>query len=136
MRILVAVDGSEASRRAAATARRLCAGVEKAEVVVLHVFERPPWREGGDWLEGVEEALRAGVEKAMDAAVRELEGGAEVVTMYTVGDPAAQIVQVAAESGADLIVVGHRGLGRLGLPLGSVSEKVVRSAGCPVLVVR
>ena len=53
------------------------------------------------------------------------------------GNPADAIVRVAKERGADLIVMGTHG--RTGLQhvlLGSVAEKVVRLAGCPVLTVR
>jgi nucleotide-binding universal stress UspA family protein len=53
------------------------------------------------------------------------------------GDPADEILEVAKESGADLIVLGthgRRGLGRL--LLGSVAEQVVRKAPCPVVTVK
>ena len=59
--------------------------------------------------------------------------GAEIA----VGSPAETIVRIAEEQGADLIVMGTHG--RTGLPhalLGSVAEKVVRLAPCPVLTVR
>ncbi len=55
----------------------------------------------------------------------------------TTGDPADAIVRMATELGADLIVMGTHG--RTGLPhilLGSVAEKVVRHAPCPVLTIR
>ena len=53
------------------------------------------------------------------------------------GHPAQQIVRYAEASGADLIVVGSRGLSDLpGLLLGSVSHKVIHLAAVPVLVVR
>ena len=52
------------------------------------------------------------------------------------GDPGAEILRVADELGPDLIVVGSRGLGRLGrLLLGSVSTEVVSDARCAVMVV-
>jgi nucleotide-binding universal stress UspA family protein len=53
------------------------------------------------------------------------------------GNPYAEIVQYAEESGIDLIVVGTHGRGAFAhLLLGSVAEKVVRKAHCPVLTVR
>ncbi len=53
------------------------------------------------------------------------------------GDPAHEITQMASSLGADLLVVGTAGkTGLTRLALGSVAEKVVRHAGCPVLVVR
>jgi nucleotide-binding universal stress UspA family protein len=51
--------------------------------------------------------------------------------------PADSIVQVAEETGADLVVMGSRGLGGIKRALmGSVSDSVVRHAHCPVMVVR
>jgi nucleotide-binding universal stress UspA family protein len=53
------------------------------------------------------------------------------------GDPAEEIIAAAARIDADMIVMGSRGLGRLGSAiLGSVASVVLRSAPCPVLVVR
>ncbi len=54
-----------------------------------------------------------------------------------VGDPATRIVQAAKVEGVDLIVMSTHGRsGIKGLFLGSVAEKVVRSAECPVLIVK
>jgi universal stress protein A len=53
------------------------------------------------------------------------------------GDPADEIIAAAARMDADMIVMGSRGMGRLGSAiLGSVASAVLRSAPCPVLVVR
>jgi len=53
------------------------------------------------------------------------------------GDPVAEILGVAQETGADLIVMGTHGRTGLGrLLMGSVAEEVVRQAACPVLTVR
>lgn len=52
------------------------------------------------------------------------------------GTPAAQIVELARERGADLIVMGTRGMGRIArLLLGSTAEAVIRAAPCPVITV-
>lgn len=54
-----------------------------------------------------------------------------------IGKPADEILQVAREVGADLIIVGSKGLtGVERFVLGSVSERVVREAGCAVMVAR
>jgi nucleotide-binding universal stress UspA family protein len=53
------------------------------------------------------------------------------------GAPSSAIVHQAAEKGADLIVMGTHGRGGVAhLLLGSVAEKVLRTAPCPVLIVR
>jgi nucleotide-binding universal stress UspA family protein len=66
------------------------------------------------------------------------QSGGEIAELHArLGRPDAQIVGVADELGAGLIVLGSRGLGSLRRALmGSVSDSVVRHAHCPVLVVR
>jgi nucleotide-binding universal stress UspA family protein len=66
------------------------------------------------------------------------ETGGEVAEIHArIGRPDAEIVGLADELGAGLIVLGSRGLGPLRRALmGSVSDSVVRHAHCPVLVVR
>ena len=60
-----------------------------------------------------------------------------VTPLYRSGDPAAEIIRAAREKKVELIIVGARGLSQLsGLILGSVSEKVLHVAPCPVIVVR
>jgi nucleotide-binding universal stress UspA family protein len=69
-----------------------------------------------------------------EAALRGVAGRVERSTV--VGQPAVEIL-AAADEGADLVIVGARGLGTLGrLVLGSVSDRVVDHAPCPVLVVK
>ena len=70
-----------------------------------------------------------------DLVPADFSGAWEV--QVTTGDPADAIVSEAAQLGADLIVMGTHG--RTGLQhvlLGSVAEKVVRHASCPVLTIR
>lgn len=64
-------------------------------------------------------------------------GVTDVHTRVEAGDYAETVLALAQEIGADLIVVGSRGLGRLtGIMLGSVSQKIVQHAACSVMVVR
>jgi len=72
------------------------------------------------------------------AADRARELGAKTVhTVTSQGDAADAILDMADEAGADMIVVGHRGLGRVRtLLLGSVAQKVVQHAACTVVSVR
>lgn len=69
--------------------------------------------------------------RARDAGARDVTG------LALVGDYADTILETAEERGADMIVMGTRGLGVLrGVLLGSVSLKVANNAGCSVLLVR
>ncbi|MEY9626334.1 universal stress protein [Sinorhizobium fredii] len=64
-------------------------------------------------------------------------GASSVDTRVEPGDYAETILAVAEEIGADMIVVGSRGLGRLrGMMVGSVSQKIIQHAHCSVMVVR
>jgi nucleotide-binding universal stress UspA family protein len=68
--------------------------------------------------------------------IAEQNGVPHVETHTGWGDATETILETAARTGADLIVVGRRGRGRLGgLLLGSVSQKIVTLAPCAVLVV-
>ncbi|WP_246299864.1 universal stress protein [Sinorhizobium psoraleae] len=75
---------------------------------------------------------------AEDAAdVARSIGVGSVETRVEPGAYAETILKVAEEIGADLIVVGSRGLGRLrGMLVGSASQKIIQHAHCSVLVVR
>jgi len=71
------------------------------------------------------------------AEAGKLAGASRVTAETAVGEPAAEILEVARGRGADLIVVGTHG--RTGLEhalMGSIAERVVRRAHCPVLTVR
>ena len=72
-----------------------------------------------------------------DLAAKDLRETLPMEVMVAVGRPAAEILRVAHEEAVDLIVMGTHG--RTGLRhvlLGSVAEKIVRSATCPVFTVR
>lgn len=137
-RILCPVDFSDFSRRAlshaVAMARR-----HEGRVTLLHVVPElpsiitfplsvdPPLMDSGA-REGLCEELRE-----FAGAARE-QAPMDVVVLE--GDPARQIVDQARERGADLVVMGTHGRsGFERLALGSVTEKVLRKAQCPVLTV-
>jgi nucleotide-binding universal stress UspA family protein len=138
-RILCPVDLSEFSRRALSHALAL-AGWYGAELTALHVRPRsirpPGW--GEDAALPVLEGLLEGPEH--DAALRRLvtEVAAEsrVVTVFRDGGVVAEIVRLARDLPADLVVMGtHGASGFERLMMGSVTEKVLRKAPCPVLTV-
>ena len=83
-----------------------------------------------------EELQRAALERLDEAGERARMWGVEVETDLRPGLPSQVIVEAAAEHGADLVVIGTRGLsGIRHLLLGSTAERVVQRARCPVLTV-
>jgi nucleotide-binding universal stress UspA family protein len=139
-RIICPTDFSEPAAAAERQAGRLAVALG-AEIVLLHVAtEAPLWRETvfSANLLGVFEAQRKWAQDAL--AQRGVALAAEGVTarsVVKVGAAWREIVRLATEEHADMIVMGTQG--RTGLDrllLGSVAERVVRHAPCPVLTVR
>lgn len=146
LRVLVAIDGSEAAHRAAAFAAAVTAGSGVA-IQLLAVVEQPrypstaPAAAAGLLRAAIEDAVAertAALERALTQAAAAFGDRASRVTRrLVVGQPADEIAHAAETLGADLLVLGARGLGALKrLLLGSVSEAVLRSAQRAVLVVR
>jgi len=140
-RILLPTDFSVCAERAFSLARGLAASLG-AELVLLHVLvETSPFSEGPFSSERVREvyaAVRRWAEaelaKWADAA---RAAGIKVRTDLRVGAPFQEIVASATEERADLVVMGTHGRGGLGrFLLGSVADRVIRLAPCPVLTVR
>jgi nucleotide-binding universal stress UspA family protein len=140
--ILVATDFSDASARALDYAREL-ARAFKASVHVMHVLEDLA---AHAWTTEVYVAALPGVHEEMEKQARErLEQivtpedrkDLEVQTVLRLGSPFVEIVRYAREANIDLIVMGTHGRGAIvHMLLGSVAERVVRKAHCPVLTVR
>jgi nucleotide-binding universal stress UspA family protein len=136
--ILVPTDFSQTAQRALDYALDLAAKVG-ARVTIVHVCEVPAYgyAEGllmtAQFAEQIESASRT----AIDAlAQRSQRAGVQLETVLRQGEPWFEIDALAKQSAADLIVMGTRG--RRGIAralLGSVAEKVVRTAPCPVLTV-
>ena len=131
--VLVAYDGSEPSRRALHRVMTFMADATVAVVTVASpVYSDPRLAKFAD------EAGEEWQQKALaEAKARLAESGIEARSSAPVGTAATEIVRIAEESGADLIVLGARGLNPLKrLVLGSVSTKVLHEAPCDVLVVK
>ncbi len=154
--LLLATDGSEPSLEAARLVRDLLNPAALAHVTILAVvapLATTPFY-GGSGLSGVSglygggalsqeawdamtTAAEAAAQDALRRTVAELNTTAPVETVVRHGSPADEIVRRAAESGAGLIVMGSRGWGEMhAVLLGSVSERVLHTAPCPVLIVR
>ena len=137
-RILVPTDGSDLVGRAVDEAVELAAQVG-ASVHALYVVDNRGYSTLPDtkWLT-VEEALTEEGEEAVAAVAERAErAGVDVETTVETGIPHQVILDYAANEAVDVVVMGTHG--RTGLEhflLGSVTEKVIRSADVPVLVVR
>lgn len=136
-RILLAVDGSDASLAAARVAGRL-AGELGVGVRLLTVFDQPNSELGEpNYSNALREELRD-ADLALNVAagaVREA-GGPEPEIDRIAGRPADVILEVASGEREPLIIMGNRGRGRIASALlGSVSTAVVSRAAGPVLVV-
>ncbi len=144
-RILLATDGSPEAERALGTAATLAEKLGAG----LHLVSVEPMPDPLSWPEAriMSPELRGDIrERAEDAARKTLEGQAEKLGEMDVevsgvhavaGRPDTEIVRVAEEVGAGLVVIGSRGLGPVRRAvMGSVSLSVVHHSHCSVLVVR
>jgi nucleotide-binding universal stress UspA family protein len=141
-RILLATDGSEEADLAALRAVELAQKTD-SELHVVHVGVVPRFLESYPGTLGYERRIYEQIEEESRQRLRELSwrvklaGGTLAGAHLRMGEVALEIVALAEELGADLIVMGSRGLGGVRRALmGSVSDSVVRHAHCPVLVVR
>ena len=151
--ILLATDGSPEAELASRTAADV-AEKTGSDLHVVHVFDiapvGPPLYPGAADVEGIEQGeplleeglVRASEQRArgtLEAAVEKVRSaGADVAQAHLrEGRAAPEIVALAEDIEARLIVIGSRGRGGIRRALmGSVSDLVVRHAHCPVLVVR
>lgn len=137
--IVVGVDGSKSASSALEMAAREAA-LHEAQLEIVVVWQVPAAAYGGLAAldESTAEALREQARRVADDALARVSQSAppvECSTSIVNGQPAEALL--AASEGADLVVVGSRGLGGFKrLMLGSVSDQVVHHATCPVLVVR
>ena len=138
-RILVATDFAESAERALACAVQL-ARRHGAELILLHVYmDLPAYPEvTAGQVEAIYEEQRGWIESALERRARSARTeGLLARAVLRTGSPASTVAEMARREGADLIVVGSHGRAGLDrLILGSVAERVVRLASCPVLVVK
>jgi len=140
-KVLVAIDGSPLSDKAAEEAVRFAAGIPsqfKSKVYGLLVLPNTftdfvpsrPITEQAQWTE-----LKERIFYVVEKIAAEQEVPLETAVVY--GDPAEELLRFAQNEEVDVIVIGSTGKGFLKRKLlGSVSHKVVRDAKCSVYVVR
>jgi len=140
-RIVCPLDFSEPSQKA------LQAGIEiavqfRAELVFVHVIAPaapgipadPAYAFAGS--EEYEKAVRTKAEEQLTLAAHDLPEGLQCRKVIATGDAADEIVRVAKDEAADLVVIATHGLtGWRHLVFGSVAEKIIRLSERPVLVV-
>ena len=138
--ILVPIDFSAHSTRALKTAIGL-AKTLNAKIHLLHAYHLPVSITMPDavvvpqsFWDNIRDASARKLEKSYQTVSRE---GIECESHLTAQMPSAAIVETARQIGADLIVMGTRGLSGLKhVVLGSVAERTVRVASCPVMTVK
>jgi nucleotide-binding universal stress UspA family protein len=136
-RILVAIDGSEASDRAFAKALEL-AGLTDARLTALAIEGPLPAYAAtvGEVEEVKREKDRFFSSLAAQARTRAAQSGIELEIELRAGHAAEVISEFAGAGGYDLVVLGHRGHFLRDHLLGSTADRVVENAPCPVMIVR
>ncbi len=141
--IVVGTDGSETAREAVRQAAELTKRVG-SKMHLVSAYEPVPEGRLREERQHVPEDLqwmvnpREDVTATLEEAGKELqEQGVDVDTHAREGDPADAILDVAEETGSDLIVVGNKGMtGARRFLLGSVPNKVSHHAPCSVMIIR
>lgn len=145
-KILLAVDGSETSIKAANQAKKIAEAFD-SEIMILSVAHEPElhiYTEGA-YLPNVKEeqkrillARKMACEKlAKSLAEEKAEKGIKVDYKVVEGRPSDEIIKESSESKYDLIVLGSRGItGVKRFILGTVSSKVANNSSCSVLIVK
>lgn len=138
--ILVPVDGSSNSTRAALFATDLA----KAFGVGVRLFYIFPAASveiigmAGMSRADIDQAAQASAQKAFDATHQAMEGisGVTIEEETSMGDPAEEVIRYTEDNPGTMVVIGRRGLSAMkSLMIGSVSDKVLRHAKSPVMVI-
>lgn len=138
--VVVGVDGSDGSRRAADVAVALARHWE-AHLKLVTVVRTPEgwWGIGG--APPSPEALSAALVEGQQQILRDFEEGLDLegvdyVTVEELGDPVSRLLAVCEANDADMLVIGRRGAGLAErVILGSTADRLTHLAPCPVLVV-
>jgi nucleotide-binding universal stress UspA family protein len=138
--VIAATDGSEGSIRASQVAANIARAWGSKLLLVTVV--RPPegwWGIGGapPTATALTKALDEAQQQALDSTLAELDlTDVDYETVEELGDPAATIVGFCEQHNADLLVIGRRGAGLIErFILGSVADRLVHYAPCPVMVI-
>jgi nucleotide-binding universal stress UspA family protein len=139
--ILAPTDFSEYSKKAVGSALEL-ARKFGAKLTILHVVELPPYPVEGYVPPAVNATFLDDLERQATQDLAQLvpeaeSSNVEVVRLVAVGSPYRKIIETAEAEQVDLIVMATAGRsGFSHLVMGSIAERVVRTATCPVLTIR
>lgn len=135
--ILIPTDFGVCSETALAQGFSLAAALD-ARVHLVHAFTMEDLRFAGSLTPDVIRAAERDAHRKLGELALRLRSGSRLGELVVrVGDPAEVILQVADEVAASLIVMGTHGRnGLVRMLLGSVTERVIREAACPVLALR
>ena len=139
-KMLLATDGSEDAQRAVEIASGLSTKLE-SELYLVYVAREHPYLHAyhDQRHQEEEERFKSEDEQMLGESVKYVRkaGGAVTESYLRVGEAAKEIVELAEELGAGLVVLGSNGRGRISRALmGSVSTSVLRHAHCSVLIAR
>ncbi len=135
-KILVATDGSEIATAAVEHAAALASSTGAKEVIILHVCPActPELDPDGENRIKATEIVEAATGLM---ASKGLQARSLVEMDYPMEEIGEAIIDITAREEGDLLVIGSRGLSEFrGMLLGSVSHKVLKHGGCPVLIFR
>ena len=139
-KILVSVDGSDASDRVVDTAVALAESVGATlDILFVSYFDSNTDAMGEDsWLpESVAGPTFKEVDAALERAHCRVPSSLRIVMHHKIGVPSEEILAFIKENEIDVVVMGGRGLGALqGFLVGSVSQTVLESAPCAVVIVK
>ena len=145
MKILVATDGSECSAYAVKEFCRLFPNRSHLKIKVVSAYEEQyvlaaePFSVPAEYYQQLADAAKSQAGHFTATAAEIIRGGdgeMDLTIQIMHGPPEEEIVELAEEWGADLIVVGSHGRGLIGRMLGSVSDAVVHHAPCSVMIIR
>jgi nucleotide-binding universal stress UspA family protein len=136
-KILLAVDGSPHSDKAADYAANLAAAFQ-APLFVVHAYPQTSDLLGYDDFERLVSRRKSAGQRVLDRVRQRLEDRGVSLQEDLLEGPEAEAILASADAHkADLVVMGTRGLGTIeGMLFGSISRKVSQHAHCPVLLIR
>jgi universal stress protein A len=138
--ILCPIDHSDCSKEALKYAVSF-AMKDEAKLYLLHVIDIRSFDESMEVMDvqmpDDEETIKKLKTKLLECVPEEIRSDMQIEALVVRGVPFAEIISIAKKNKADMIVMGTHGrTGLAHIMIGSVSEKVVRKAHCPVLTVR